>query len=335
MKRLFALFGLCVLVSIFSGCSDSKQVEEARVALLATAERIDAEFASVREVTRQLAKTTEALYLADSIAAVLPTVDASQFALSDSGVFYKPKDDGGSAVFVSGCVPVDDAVKEIVYFTTPLDDAFKQIISKNRSVVQAYYNDKNSYNRIYPYFDVLTQYEPKMVIPDFNFYYLADATHNPNRDVVWVDEPYVDPAGRGWMVSSIAPVYADGELAGVAGLDITINTVTERTRLSSGHPTLIFDKRGLLVSIDDSLTRLFSLPALKDHRYMETIKADTFAPDQYNLLKSKSPETRQLMTTILEQKKGRFDAKDGGIRYTILAEPIPELGWVMITVLER
>ncbi len=335
MRRLVVLAGLFLGISVFSGCSDSKQVEVARVALSAAAERINAEFVSVREVTRKLAKITEALYLEESISAVVPTVDVSRFAVADSGVFYKPKDDGGSAVFVSGCVPVDDAVKRIVYFTTPLDDAFKGIIAENRSVVQAYYNDKHSYNRIYPYFDVLSQYEPKMVIPDFNFYYLADAAHNPSRDVVWVDEPYVDPAGRGWMVSSIAPVYAEDVLAGVVGLDITINTVTERTRLSSGHPTLIFDKRGLLVSIDDSLTRLFSLPALKDHRYMETIKADTFAPDQYNLLKSKSPETRKLMESILQEKCGRFDVKDGGVHYTILAAPIHELGWVMITVLER
>jgi hypothetical protein len=54
---------------------------------------------------------------------------------------------------------------------------------------------------------VLSQYEAKMDIPSFNFYYLADSKHNPERKSLWLSEPYVDPAGRGWMVSAVAPVY--------------------------------------------------------------------------------------------------------------------------------
>ena len=55
-----------------------------------------------------------------------------------------------------------------------------------------------------------------MVIPNYNFYYLADAEHNPSRGVVWTDV-YLDPAGQGWMMSAIAPVRArDGGASGVA-----------------------------------------------------------------------------------------------------------------------
>lgn len=45
-----------------------------------------------------------------------------------------------------------------------------------------------------------------MDIPIYNFYYLADLAHNPSKEVIWTDA-YLDPAGAGWMISAIAPVY--------------------------------------------------------------------------------------------------------------------------------
>ena len=65
------------------------------------------------------------------------------------------------------------------------------------------------------------QYDPDMVIPEFNFYYDADALRNPARAVVWTDA-YVDPAGKGWLVSAIAPVYRGEFLEAVVGADVTI-----------------------------------------------------------------------------------------------------------------
>ena len=52
----------------------------------------------------------------------------------------------------------------------------------------------------------------------FNFYYLADAQHNPERKPVWTGA-YLDPAGHGWMTSCVVPVYRGDFLEGVTGLD--------------------------------------------------------------------------------------------------------------------
>lgn len=66
-----------------------------------------------------------------------------------------------------------------------------------------------------------------MDITTFNFYYEADAQHNPNRSVVWTDA-YTDPAGQGWMVSTIEPVYNGDFLEGVTGLDVTATTLVDQ-----------------------------------------------------------------------------------------------------------
>ena len=71
-------------------------------------------------------------------------------------------------------------------------------------IEQLYYNTHDSLNRIYPYFEVLSQYPSRVHIPSYNFYYEADAKHNPQRKVGWTDV-YVDPAGMGnkmtmWLI---------------------------------------------------------------------------------------------------------------------------------------
>jgi len=102
-----------------------------------------------------------------------------------------------------------------------LDPLMKSIQHSDKLVAALYFNTWDSYNRIYPWFDTPAQYPHDMVIPDYNFYYLADAKHNPERKVMWT-EVYLDPAGLGWMMSAIAPVYRGDFLEGVVGLDVTV-----------------------------------------------------------------------------------------------------------------
>lgn len=68
-------------------------------------------------------------------------------------------------------------------------------------------------------------------LPDvspFDFYYLADAEHYPDRGLEWT-ELYWGPAGLGWMVSNIAPVYRADDLVAVTGIDITLKHIVEGT----------------------------------------------------------------------------------------------------------
>ncbi|MCS7261750.1 MAG: PAS domain S-box protein, partial [Anaerolineae bacterium] len=75
--------------------------------------------------------------------------------------------------------------------------------------------------------DADTTISPDQDVTTYEFYYLADAQHNPERKPVWTGV-YWDPAGMGWIVSCIAPVYrGDRELVGVVGLDVTLNALSE------------------------------------------------------------------------------------------------------------
>jgi len=319
-----------ILISFFSCTKPDSELKLKQLSTKAT--QIDNDFKNIRLEVEILGKEIADLYVKQN--AVLPTIKTNKYELAANGVFTKPMNDGGSAVFVSGVTAVNQNIKDIVYFTEPLDSNFKALAKKYPEIVQLYYNDKNSYNRIYPYFDVLSQYEAKMNIPDFNFYYLADAKHNPKRKSLWVNEPYVDPAGRGWMVSAIAPVYYKNEMVGVPGIDVTINTITQRYLQDNiGSMVIIIDNSGSIVTAQEDVINLLSFPPLYDHKYIETIKQDTFRKERYNLALSREANVRTIATEILKNKKQVLETELNGEKATVIAVRIPELNWYLLEII--
>jgi len=332
MKNLLKYFSLA-LIALLPGCSGDK-VNEAKInkelsELKQLSEKINNDFSIIGNKVKEIAIYTETLY--ENSGKYVPK-DKNIYAISSEGVMYKTRDDGNSAVFVSGVIPVNETIKNIVYFTEPLDSVLKAIVNSNSSVVQSYYNDKHSYNRIYPFMDVLKQYEPKMNIPEYNFYYLADKNHNPEKKNVWVDEPYVDPAGRGWMVSAIAPVYYKDSLQGVVGLDVTVRTITDKYFSELNKETFIVDGKGTIVAADEYIIKTLELPELKDHKYFETIKADTYRQEDFNLLTHKNKNIRTAFDDLIKNKKSfsylEFDSK----KYALFSTGLSQLNWFLIKI---
>lgn len=263
------------------------------------------------------------------------SVDPAQYVMAGTGALYRKEaqEKGVPAVFVSGVVPVDREVLLGVLGTEGLDPILTDLVESNEEIGQAYYNDKNSYNRIYPPFNVLTQYPSGMDIPAYNFYYLEDHRHNPERKAVWVKQPYVDPAGRGWMISCIAPVYHEDRLEGVCGLDITIETLVRRLDLEGEYEfILLMAGDGTVVACGQTMARIFRLPLKANHRYVDTIRADTLRPENHNLLKSTSLEIRSCVERLISGNGGEVSLLIGEERWITVSDHLPELDWWIIGV---
>lgn len=322
------------LVAMAWGCG--KPQEESRVdraAISELARKIDGSARRIESRTRRLAESTAQTYFRAD--AIIAGVDTNRYREAAGGVYYKAVDDGGPALWVSGVVPVDDTIRRIAWATEGIDDELRAMLRESPAVVQAYYNDRNSLNRIYPPFDVLSQYEPRMNIPEFNFYYLADASHNPERKVVWVDEPYVDPAGRGWMVSCIAPVYVSNTLMGVVGLDVTVDGIVENFLQPEHRGWVLVDRKGTIVAATETAIEHLRMPPLTDHRYINTVRSDRYRSEDYNMLQSPSPDVRQLAAVVFGAEGVRSARLSGpGGNRLVLVEPVPALGWTALLVVE-
>jgi hypothetical protein len=331
MKFIYLILSVCLLVSCVKN-SDADS-EKHRSNLKSIASKINQDFKNIRMEVKTLADELTKLY--ENQADALKKSDPTKYALANNGVFFKTEDDGGAAVFVSGVIPINEEIKKVVYFTEPLDSSLKRISKKYPEAVQAYYNDKHSVNRIYPFFDVLAQYEAKMDIPAYNFYFCADLKHNPSKQAIWVNEPYVDPAGRGWMVSAIAPVYYKDELVGVPGIDVTINTITRRYLLENSNiVAMIVDTTGVIVAAQESMINLLSFPTLIDHKYIETIKQNTYRKEAYNIKLSREVEIRKLAKLIINDKSKSAEITLNGEKINFISEYIPELNWFLIEAIK-
>lgn len=327
--KVFAIGALALLFD--AGCDDrvADDLEAAGSALPVLKGKIEA---AIRETEHDVT------FLAARLAAAYPAArnrgaPSTEYALADNGVLYRPLavDRDVPAVFVSGVVPVDEEVLRIVEGTEVVDPLLKELVLSNEEVTQAYYNDRNSYNRIYPPFDVLTQYPAGMNIPSYNFYYLADEKNNPERNTVWIREPYVDPAGRGWMISCVAPVYWNGKLEGVCGLDITIESIVRSLGLEEANSlAFIVAEDGSLVAAGESIVRVLRLPPLKNHRYVDTVRSDTFRPENYNLLRSSSPEIRASFQALLGSGVDATTLLLDNREWVIRGVEVEGLGWKIL-----
>jgi PAS domain S-box-containing protein len=262
-------------------------------------------------------------------------VERQRHALTDSGVFYSRSDDGRAASFYANSTPLAQQDHAKALRLAQLDPLMRSIQSANPRVAAAYFNSWDNYNRIYPFFMTPEQYPHDMVMSAYNFYYLADAKHNPERKVVWTDV-YLDPAGRGWMMSAVAPVYRGDFLEGVVGLDITIGQMLD----DIGELDVPWQGYAMLVSRDHNIMALpsageadFGVRELTDYSYAEAVQREVLKPEDFNL--AKRTEMQPMLQAMAAVNAGVQEVMLGGRKQLIAWSEVPQTGWQLLLVVDE
>ena len=314
----------------------SRQENIATVNTLAEKELLRMVENQAESITQQLAAVSQLteLFRLEAQEALAKPFDPklenpSRYATNPEGVLYTKQKDGKAAVYYSGIVKVGPKEIEKVARSARIDATMQRITRVNPLAVQAYLNTHDSMNRIWPYFDVLTQYTPKMDIPSFNFYYEADAAHNPQRSTVWTDA-YLDPAGQGWMVSSISPVYNGDFLEGVVGLDITLDAIIKQV-LALPIPwqgfAVLVSKEGVLLALPKKGEAVLGLKELLTHDYTEAIRQEQFKPDEFNIFRRQ--DMSKLGEALVKKEKG-FALIPFAERFLVAWKTLPATGWRLV-----
>jgi signal transduction histidine kinase len=293
------------------------------------------EAATISETLRGVANMTSIFARQTNTAlqakATPTAAERSRFAFDANGAFRTIRDNGTTASFFSGIMPINDAALEKVWRTQRLDPLMADIKNSNPLVSQVYFNSFDSYNRLYPYFDT-SAYPARMDIPSFKFYYEADSAHNPKRKAVWTDA-YIDPAGQGWMVSSIAPVHIGNRLEGVVGIDVTIRSIVDHllaTDLPWDSYAMLVGRDGTIIAIQPAGERDLGVRELKDHSYAKAIAQNTFKPGQFNLLKRE--DTRAFGLSAFDKDRGYVHFKLRGTDRIAAFAEVEGPDWRLIVV---
>jgi len=260
------------------------------------------------------------------------------FATAPNGVHYKTTRNGGSSLWYSAERSFDATEKNKAILTEAMDPLYRLVLEANPNIVGIYFNSWDSMNRYYPYLEnTWNVYVPTMKIPDFNFYYLADRAHNPGRGVVWTDT-YLDPAGQGWMTSCIMPVYRDGFLEGVTGIDVTIDRFVENIlslKLPWKGSAFLIDQYGVIIAMPESVEGLLGLKELREQVYTSHVASDTMKPEEFNLFTNKDPLIAGQIRSIFSGQRLINDFTLAGHDFFLSQSIIPETGWRLMILVDK
>ncbi len=261
-------------------------------------------------------------------------IEVARHAETENGVYYTRTDDGRAASFYANSTPREQQDRAKALRLSQADPVMRSLKEANPLIGALYFNTFDSYNRIYPFFMTPDQYPHDMVIPDYNFYYLANAQHNPQRKVAWTDV-YLDPAGLGWMMSAIAPVYRDDFLEGVVGLDITVSGMLKEIAALQ----VPWNGYAMLVSRDNNIMALppagerdFKLSELTEFSYEEAVAREVLKPEDFKL--DRQPGMARLLTDMA-QSNGVGEAQLNGRGQLVAWSQIPQTGWRLLMVVDE
>lgn len=218
-----------------------------------------------------------------------------------------------------------------------LDYFYNTILSTNENIAQLYFNSFDSMNRLCPFIpDALEQYAHDIDIPIYNFYYLADEAHNPDKKAVWT-EAYLDPAGLGWMISVIAPVHKGTFLEGVVGIDVTIENLINNIlsiKLPYKSSSMLVDKDGNILAMSKDLESKLGLKELTSHTYNAPVEGTISKPKDFNIMDNNNTLSRHL-STMIQARSDLSDFKDEKSPLLITQNSIEETGWKLFLLLDK
>ena len=267
---------------------------------------------------------------------LLKIQDDIKFKYAKNGVYYKEKDNGGSSVFYGTNHKIEQEQIQKALFTESFDPMLKYVVDNNNLIVASYFNSYDDMNRLYPFItDVHSQYDPSINMEDYNFYYDADKEHNPNKEPVWTNA-YLDPAGQGWMVSCVVPIYSKEFLEGVTGLDVTINNFVKNTlnlKLPWEGNGFLVAKDGTILAMPEKVERLLGLQELKNHEYTDVIKQTNFKPEDLNI--KKNPNVAHYFKEILKNNQFLTYKTIKNNEYIIAQKDIEQTGWKLFIIVDK
>jgi len=237
-----------------------------------------------------------------------------------------------SSVIILSTTPDFAKARDEIRYTNGLDSLFVNLYNKYDLITQLYSNSKLQTSRVYPAYDVVNILDPNMDVTTFNFFYEADLAHNPEKGPKWILDPYVDPAGKGWILSLVHPVYENINLSAVVGIDITIDNFIQKFMEDLDGNFLIVTGKGDIVGGNATAIEGLSMPPLKNHVYRETIQSDNFRISDYNLFSSKSKEVREMAKIFLLENQDRFEFQEESFLTNAVCKRFSLIDWYAIKI---
>ena len=262
----------------------------------------------------------------------LPTL--SQHA---NGSYFFESGPKGSSYYYSGDTEIGTVQQQKIQRIQHVESLHKTIVDESDIIQQVYFNSWDNMNQLYPAIENVSDvYGSAINMRDYNFYYLADAEHNPSREPVWTSV-YLDPAGQGWLASCVVPIYTGDFLEGVSGVDITIGSIISdilALDLPWGASSFLVDDTGVILAMPPEVEALTGLSELGFEPYREQGGKNVYKPHEFNVSNIPNAAFRQPLESFISSGEDSSIIDVDGDRYLLLQGSVPVNGWQVMTLVD-
>lgn len=248
-------------------------------------------------------------------------VDDHMF-LGEAGQYINGENDL-STVFIPNTVQITERLNNKLELLAYLDIAFVPVYESNPNTVAIYYVGKEEISWLHPNINLGAIVPPDYQATQDIFYTSGAPENNPNGEVVWTPV-YDDPGGQGLLVSTIAPVYANGTFQGVIGIDVSLVGLTaeveEESAGSAGGYSFVLDADG----------RALAFP---EQAYLDFYGRER-SPNELgsDFAASAKPEFGPVLTNLLAGETGFQTIEVDDQEFFIAYTTIQNTGWRVASV---
>ena len=263
----------------------------------------------------------------------------AEFATAENGSLYQTNIRDGSSFFVprSSVGKLDAEQREFAEKSIVLNPLYRSMVEDTPNVVAAYFNSDEpaDMNRYYPFIEQPWEvYPADLDMGQFNFFYEA-VRDNPQREVRWTGI-YFDPAGKGWMLSCIAPVYVGDILKGVVGLDLTVDEMVDsivKLSLPAGASSLLLTKSGRIIAATDRARDLLGIEGRT--KRAGPVQTEDTDPDFSQISRISDKELRKQVFELLASDESQREIPSAKGALLVVQSEVKATGWRFWLVVRR
>lgn len=305
-----------------------------------SAKTLDRDLVFIESQTTSFAREHERLFRGGDHR---PSGEQPEFreAPDGSGCLYQTNLKDGSSFFVprSSVADMGEADWRLAVAGASLNALYRNAVESTPYVVAAFFNTNEpvDMNRYYPFIEQPWEvYPAELDMGDFNFFYLADEENNPDRKTLWTGV-YLDPAGQGWMLSCISPVYHGDTLKGVVGLDVTLQRVFDVVE-NIQRPwvaSFLVAPDGRILAAPAQARILMRLPELPEHDYSQPVRRERTDPEELKLERVEDVRLRSALQKLVSSAATYGEAESDSGNLMLAKSVVPSTGWRLCLMVKR
>src|SRR6056297_1054 len=326
MKKIIFLLFITTIITF--SCRNNKKSEDLDlVQLNGVAENINK---NLQQISKDLKEVT--LYATYNIPYNNPVAWDDAGYTKKNQYPFTPGQKNSSAIYLPENKTLNAHLKKIIVHSKRMDSLFIKFVNDNSFVQQVYFLDTTSFLRIYPFTDVSRCFSKSIELTNRLPY--QKVYHNPfiEEESYWVETPYADLYGHGWIISCVEPVYYREQFIGILSADIPIKNFLQKYFQSPSEILILTDKKGNVICTTPQGSKRFNIPIYREFIYYKPVTRDILMYNSPSLAKHENKRLRNAINKILEGScKENFYINSE--KYTIYQAKIKETNWLLLKII--